>query len=64
MKCIGPARVLGVHLPEYVLTSYVWLCADNCVFYHQIKHCSTDELENYLDGLQQLEAEWRMEFYP
>ncbi len=52
-------------LPEYVTSSHVRLFADDCVLYHQIKTTSdTETLQRDLDGLQQWESDWQMQFHP
>lgn len=52
-------------LPEYVSFSTVRLFADDCVLYKKIKSGKdAANLQKDLDGLQQWEADWLMEFHP
>ena len=52
-------------LPEYVSASNVRLFADDCVLYRQIRNQEdANTLQNDLNGLQQWEADWQMEFHP
>lgn len=52
-------------LPEYVTSSKVRLFADDCVLYKQIRNSNDSAaLQRDLDGLQEWESDWLMEFHP